>query len=374
MNRLARILNLDDAAPEAPKWNKVFVAGTFHRSDFPDGRISVGIQQFEQMIANWKKAGGNALPVDRHHWGDSNDTRVRAEDKGAVGWIENLRVDGDGDLEGLIAWNDDGRADILADRLRYFSPSFHPAWPDRATGKSQGWTLFGGGLLNDPYLTELPRMAASTTAPPGKDTKTMKNALLILLAKHGVTLSTDASDDAVAAAIGSLFDTNADAVKMSATLKVSADALDPLKVQLAAKETLVADLTTKLAAANESATKAAADAKVAAIEAAWDKLLNAHEVVPAKKDAFTKIALAIGVADAVSAMGGSKVVPVGEAGTGSDAGNPGARAAKDQLTKLAADHSRARGIALSQAMREVQMAHPELVQKADTKPAAEAKA
>lgn len=242
----------DSAVDAAPKWNKLCVAGKFYRADFPGGSLNLDRTAFEQMISNWKRMGGQALPVDRHHWGDSNDTSVSAEDKGAVGWIEDLRIGPDGDLEGLIQWNDDGREDITKDRRRYFSPTFSPTALDRRTNKQQGWTLYGGGLLNDPFLTDLPRMAASATPTPArKDTNTMDKILLAALL--GLSAET-ATEDAIKAKILSLKQDGekqaAELVALRAekveALKLSAG-LDPLKVQLAAVTTEKTELAAKLA-------------------------------------------------------------------------------------------------------------------------------
>ena len=86
------------------------------------------------------------------------------EEKLAAGWISDLAARPDG-VWGLIGWTEKARGFIAADELRYLSPTFTTDGLDRSTGQSQGPSLFGAALLNDPYLKELPRVAASA-APP----------------------------------------------------------------------------------------------------------------------------------------------------------------------------------------------------------------
>lgn len=370
------LLRMTAAEDGAPKWQKVFVQGEFHRGDMPGGVVHATTDKFREMIANWKKGGGNGLPVDQFHWGDSNDTRIRAEDKKAKGWLEDFRIDEAGDLEALVKWNDDGRADILADRLRYFSPSFHPAWPDKSTGKTQGWTLFGGGLLNDPYLTELPKMTASITPQPATpEHPTMKilmKKLIDALNASGIKLAQDALEPEVVTAFEAYVANvlkgdveHAEIVKLSASMKPLVEGLEPLKLQLVEKSAEVVNLTAKLAAAETEKVKATAAVRDAAIELAFDKMLTAHEVLPAKKAAFTKIALAIGIPEAVAAMGGTKVVQPGEIGTGGSADVGGQAEAKLKLTALATDHAKATGVKMSEALRAMQSKHPDLVTQAN---------
>ena len=378
MNRI--LLRMTAAADGSPKWQKIFVQGEFHRGDMPGGVVHATTEKFVEMIANWKKGGGNGLPVDQFHWGDSNDTRIRAEDKKAKGWLEDFRIAEDGDLEALVKWNEDGAADINADRLRYFSPSFHPAWPDKSTGKPQGWTLFGGGLLNDPYLTELPKMTASlnpqTNAQPGAEHPTMKilmKKLIDALNASGIKLAHDALEPEVVTAFETYVANvlkgdveHVEVVKLNATMKPLVDGLEPLKMQLVEKSAEVVNLTAKLVAAETEKVKATAAARDAAIELAFDKMLTAHEVLPAKKAAFTKIALAIGIPEAVAAMGGTKIVPAGELGTGGSADVGGKDEAKLKLTALAAEHVKANpSVKMSEALRAVQSKHPDLTAQAN---------
>lgn len=310
---------IDKASAEgAPRWNRVAIPGKFYRHDFgPAGSMTFDRAAFEQMISNWKRMGGNALPVDRHHWGESNDTRIRAEDKGAVGWMEDLRIDAEGNLEALINWNDDGREDITKDRRRYFSPSVLPQSIDRRTGKPQGWTIYGGGLLNDPFLTELPRMAASAEQPtasgPTTEHQKMPVHLLAALALIGLTESSTEAD--VTAAQAKL---EADRVKLAAekdeAIKLASThgaGVEALKVSLAAEKTERIALTAKVADLEKNATDAALNH---AIDRAADKLFHAGKLSGAKTEMFKKLALGMGLAFAVEDYESRPAVPLAERG------------------------------------------------------------
>lgn len=166
MSKLLRLDGLGVAAPgeeKAPKWNQLFVPGTFHRADFPDGAITFDGAFFARIVENWKREGARPLPVDYFHRGETGDD-LPLEEKLAAGWISDLQVRPDG-VWGLIGWTERARGHILADELRYLSPTFSTDGLDRSTGQSQGPTLFGAALLNDPFLKELPRVAASASPP-----------------------------------------------------------------------------------------------------------------------------------------------------------------------------------------------------------------
>ena len=150
------------AAPGAditPKWNQIFLPGAFHRSDFPDGVIKMDEAFFARLVENWRREGSRPVPVDYFHRGETGDD-LPLEEKVAAGWISDLQVRPDG-VWALIGWTERARGYIAADELRYLSPTFTVDGLDRTTGQSQGPTLFGAALLNDPYLKELPRVAAS---------------------------------------------------------------------------------------------------------------------------------------------------------------------------------------------------------------------
>lgn len=314
---LAGGIAIDKAGVESAKWNKIAVAGKFHRADFPGGALILDRAAFEQMISNWKRMGGNALPVDRHHWGDSDDVRVSAEDKIAVGWMEDLRLGESGDLEALIAWNDDGREDITKDRRRYFSPSFSPQAIDRHTGKPQGWTLYGGGLLNDPFLSELPRMAASATSSTNpKTAEKAKEDEMNKLICAAFGLPEDSTDEVIVEHAKKC------AAALAASAKLSAEKDEALKLSsanVASVEALKLALTTEKterAALAEEVVKLQKAATDTAITIEANKLFAAGKLPGMKTESFKKVALAMGLDEAVAIFGAGVGVPMKEMGHG----------------------------------------------------------
>ncbi len=326
-------------------------AGTFHRGDFgPKGVLTFDRAFFEKVIANWKKVGSPGLPVDRFHWGGSDNTAVRAEDKAAVGFIEDLRIGASGDLEGLTRWNADGKADIEADRFRYFSPEFHWDWTDQRTGSSQGPTLFGGGLLNDPYFKELPRLAASDA--PTKEHNVNKK---LLCARLGIP--EDSTDEAINAALE-----KAEPVKAAATDETLKASLETLKGELAKQTAAAADATKRVAAME----KAEADRALAALQ---DSLMKAGKLKADDKPRVEKLVAALGIVDATALTASwPVVVELGERGIPGESTATGdsQEVAHQKFDKLVSEEMQKSKCSSREAVRRVTAAHRELAVKALT--------
>lgn len=364
----AKLLMLGAALDKAnaigePKWNRVAVPGKFYRPDFPGGSLDLDRAAFETMIANWKRMGGNALPVDRHHWGDSNDTRISAADKIAVGWMEDFRIAADGALESLIAWNDDGREDITKDRRRYVSPSFAPQAIDRRTGKSQGWTLYGAGLLNDPFLTELPRMAASAEPLNPNPALVAKEAnmpkhLLAALALIGLTDSSTEADVTAAKELlegerAKLAADKDEAVKLAAS---SGAGVEAMKIALA-KES---EARTALSAEVVKLQKAALDT---AIATEGDRLFRAGKLKGAATARFVALAHKAGLAFAVEEYESHEAIDLSEKGHGTVEGEETPAGAFAKL-QLAAEALATAGAPRGESMIRAMQANPALAKAA----------
>ena len=179
----------------APKWNPIFPADTTrYRSDMPGGEITLDKDFFSAMLENWKKVGAPKLKVDYFHRGNSTDDLPR-EEKVASGWIIDLRIGATGQLEGLFDWTEEARGRIGRKELQFFSPEFHPDALDVMSGGRQGPTLYGGALLNDPFLMDLPPVAATRTP---KETHTMNKLFAAVCAALNLPENTD-EDTAMAA-------------------------------------------------------------------------------------------------------------------------------------------------------------------------------
>lgn len=321
------------AAAAEPVWNVIMPAGEWHRKDFPDGVLKCDRGFFESVIANWKKIGSPGLPINRFHWGSSDDTRVTdPKAKAAVGFIEGLRINAGGDLEALTAWNADGKSDIEADRFRYVSPEFHENWRDASTGERQGPTLFGAALLNDPYFKTLPRLAANEPAEGEEHVMTREE----LIKLYG--LKADATDADIKAAA----QRGADAVKTAADLdekrkasEVRAGSLeDELKKANEAREA-----SDKRIAALESDAKKAAEAKLKAdTDALCAKLQGEGRIVASEKDDVALDVKTYGL-DVTAARYAKRtpVVKLGEAGVPGVDGEVTPEAAHKQLEAKAAE-------------------------------------
>jgi phage I-like protein len=236
----------------APQWNKLFPLGTFHRHDFPKGGITFDAEFLSAMVVNWTRSGRPALPIDYMHRGDSSGP-LPVEEKVASGWIEDLQLLGDG-LYGLFRWTARARGFILADELRYLSPTFAVNAMDRRTGKAQGPTLFGAALLNDPFLQDLPRVAASSTHPAEEATTTAdeapprSNKMDPKKIRLALGLAEDATDEAVEARAAELTKLEAAAKEEGEKLRASNGAATE-KLQAAQSAlTAQADEAKKLAA------------------------------------------------------------------------------------------------------------------------------
>jgi len=292
-----------------PKWNQLFVAGTFYRQDFPEG-ITLDVKAFEAMVENWKASGRPELCVDYFHWGGSNVTQVPIEDKVASGWIQRLRVR-NGVLEGLIKWTDKARAKIEAEELKYFSPYFQMDALDRTSGKNQGPTLFGGGLLNDPFLTSLPAVAASAVQPTTPETAKTKeqqvNPKLMKAVCAAFGIAENATEDEIMAAATKLMappveekkeevpavtaSATPEPIAASASMTVNSEAIalavEPVRIALAAAVAQTKALGLKI----EKLEGEKSEAKTVALT---EKLFSQGRLLPANRDVVAKMVKAIG--------------------------------------------------------------------------------
>lgn len=325
-----------DAAPiakpvagEELKANKLFPLGTFHRWDFPKDGITFDTKFLEAMVRNFRK-NGRRLPIDYFHRGFSQNDGQPTDDKVAAGWIVDLEIRDDG-LWMLNTWTDRAERYILADELAYLSPSFSENATDPKTGKAQGPTLFGAGLLNDPFLQELPRVAASDAPPPADEAKkgdAMKEKICALLG-----LPVEASDDEVIAKLQAALGGQKEAVEAAAAeAKVLTASRDDAHRALSAAQTALkakADEVVSLAAKLE---KLETEKRDEAIEALGRELVTQGRILATHQDQVRAFSLAMGLDKAKEFFTSLPVtVQLGEAGiAGTSAANE-AQAAQAKL-------------------------------------------
>src|SRR5690606_33593843 len=85
------------------------------------------------------------LAIDAEHFS--------MDPEGALGWIEELRVNADGSVDARIDWADRGEDLIQKDRFRYVSPSYYEEWEDNHGQKHEN-VLVGAALTTHPWFKD----------------------------------------------------------------------------------------------------------------------------------------------------------------------------------------------------------------------------
>lgn len=345
------------AAGDGPKWNLLFLAETTRfRPDFPGGRIDISREFLDGMLANWHRQGKPQLKLDYFHRGNSDDNLPR-EEKVASGWLKDLRLTPLG-LEGLVEWTDEAKRRILANELKCLSPEFAVDGYDTTTGKRQGPTLYGAALLNDPFLFDLPPIAAS--AQPNKENP--MNFLQRLCAALG--LPADSDENAVLEGLEDRLTKPTpppgDEKTMSALVKDAlALALEPVRADVV-----------KLKAENDTlraAAKAAAEVKLEADIKSVRRLALSRGYQADRIEGLEKMARTHGVAFVSEMLEGLPPSPMlREIGHG-DGGSDGAdtpESATTKLRSLAAEIAEKERLTLGAARERAFVRHPALAKLA----------
>jgi|GEM_PF-6660129 len=276
------------------KWCQLFPIGVVkHRADFPNGKIVFDTKFLTSMVNNWLEEGSPQRAINYFHRGTSDGDATPISEKIAAGWIQGLQLREDG-LWALIAWTEKARGFILADELRYLSPEFTTDGLNKATGKRQGPTLLGAALLNDPYLTELPRVAASEKpeAEPSAIGARMDKKQLC----DALGLAEDVADEEVTKAIAELVEAkNASALSATETA-----------TKLGELESSTVTLTEKLSASEKRVAELESEKRTAEVKSFVDGLVKAGKVTPAIRENVEAIGLSSGV-DAIKFF--EKAVP-----------------------------------------------------------------
>lgn len=110
------------------------------------GEIVITRERNEHFIENFE-AGvyQEALPISSEH--------IDADQEGAYGWIEEMRMNEDGSVDARVSWTDRGKEAIEKDRFRYFSPEFHDVYKDNK-GQKHRDVAVGGALTTRPFFKE----------------------------------------------------------------------------------------------------------------------------------------------------------------------------------------------------------------------------
>lgn len=297
-------------------WCQLFPLGTWHRSDFPNGKMELTAALLGEFIANWRAGGSPPLPVDYNH----------EEDGPAAGWIEDLRLSATGELEGAIKWTDDAAADIKADKRRFLSPTWAMQHVNRRTGTKGGPWLYGAALLNDPFYDSMPRVAASAAGAAQSPTSTTE-------ALAGQEKRMDKKR--ICAALGLPEDSGDEAVMMAieAACKARASAAD-VEGKLTAAVKVTSDLDAKLKASEAELTKLRAERLTEQVDAAIAAGKAEGKALDALAESIKLVASTAGLDAAKKLIAGvAPSVPLETVGTG---GSPAPIDAKDAQKKLEA--------------------------------------
>lgn len=349
------------AADSTARWNQLFPLGTFYRPDFPGGAIAITKDFLATMLSNWARAGKAAKPVDFFHRGDAY-APGSTDDKVASGWIEDLELRADG-LYALIKWTDDARKLIVDDKLRYLSPTFAPDGFDRTTGKPQGPTLFGAALLNDPFLEDLPRVAAAAATPtaakatPGA--QRMDKAKLCALLGLPVDTPDEEVEKQLAAREEKLKQLSVGTDKLQLAQSEASKALSASQEALKLQAEENKQLGTRVQ-------KLEQDKNETEVKALTRKLISEGRLLPAQADSVAAYAKALGIAEATKFYSALPVaVQLGERGVQGES-NDGADSPESARKKFTAaiDELMAKGLSASEARKRVMASMPEVTKAA----------
>lgn len=377
---LPATLKADAGEAGTPKWQQLFPLGTFHNGGWPKDGVTVDAAFCKTMVANWEKRGKPELSVDYFHKG--NEETAPNEERIAAGGIQQIEARDDG-LWGLIDWTDRARAGILARELKFLSPEFHTNGIDGHTGKPQGPTLIGAGLVNNPAFKEMPRVAASEVVDPPAQPAVQENLMNreqinALLKTAGINLASTATDAEALAALSK---------HVGETAKASADAAAALK----AKETTDAEALKAKATAEEATKtlkaqlaeaieeKAKLGVRVANIEkvefdrgvtALCARAISERRIVASAQEQVKELAAVSGLEKATKFVDGFPKGSIGGSGTEVGHGEPGDVDATEMTeVKAAATEKMKAGLTGAAALRAAAMENPAVMKKLAAVPA-----
>src|SRR4030066_1622495 len=136
-------IQLEEKEGKKSSWIEVFREGEWNHPKW--GIIKGTKKMFNDFISNWKSnVLGREISLDKTH--EPSD--------GATGWIQELKIKGDR-LLALVEWTPFGIELIEQKGFKYFSPEYRDSYTDKESGKEYKNVLFGGGITNRPFLTDL---------------------------------------------------------------------------------------------------------------------------------------------------------------------------------------------------------------------------
>lgn len=131
---------------DAPEWVPFLpVPGLYGHPIY--GEMDFYPERYDRIIGNFRSGVYQAqLPVNAEH-----DPQA----SGAIGWITDLRLNGDGSIDAQVEWNDRGRQLIEGDRFRYVSAELWSEWCDPVSPEScYRDVAVGLAVCTNPYFKE----------------------------------------------------------------------------------------------------------------------------------------------------------------------------------------------------------------------------
>ena len=136
-------IQLEEKEGKKSSWVEIFREGEWNHPKW--GIIKGTKKLFNDFIDNWKNnILGRDIALDKTH---------NPED-GATGWIKDMKIVGER-LKALVEWTPWGIELIEQKGFKYFSPEYRDSYIDKESGKEYKNVLFGGGITNRPFLTNL---------------------------------------------------------------------------------------------------------------------------------------------------------------------------------------------------------------------------
>lgn len=140
--------DISDASTPLPEWLPMIPAGAFTGRD---GRSWVNADPSAVVNASFRYP---KLPFDAEH--STELLGPKGEEAPAYAWVDALRVNENGSIDGHIEWTPDGEALVRGKKYRYYSPAFFN------TADAQVTRLSSVGLTNKPNLF-LPALNSEST-------------------------------------------------------------------------------------------------------------------------------------------------------------------------------------------------------------------
>jgi hypothetical protein len=152
----------DDAVDVKPMaWNQLARPGHYFKDGSP---FTLDQRVFSEIIKNFYASENKLVPVDFEHASEqrASDGAIPALGAPAQGWIKAVEMR-DGNLYGLIEWNDLAREYIKAGAYKFLSPAIRFGAKDSRSGQPIGARLTSTALTNSPFLDGMQKIAAKDT-------------------------------------------------------------------------------------------------------------------------------------------------------------------------------------------------------------------